>query len=310
MLRCCNAPALWAGRDDLFLEELGILRKEWEAAGMPRVVLACPTCYKIFKEHLPDVGIASLWELLGEIGLPPADHPRHAGPVVVHDPCTARLEEAMQLSVRRLLRLMGYSPEELELGGRRTECCGYGGLMSFANPALGRDVAKRRVGRTRHDWATYCAMCRDSLALAGGKAVHVLDLIFGGPDCWKTAGRAGPGCSARHEMRARLREKMLSHVFGEVGRTMADWEKIVLHVSPEACERMEERRILLEDVRRVIDHAEKTGVKVCNKETGHSLASFKPGKVTYWVEYERTREGYTVFNSYCHRMEIVNGRPG
>jgi len=308
MLRCCNAPALWAGHDDLFLEELGTLRKEWEAAGMPRVVLACPTCYKIFKEHLPDVGIASLWELLDEIGLPPAHDPRHAGSVTVHDPCTARLEEAMQESVRRLLRLMGYSPEELELGGRKTECCGYGGLMSSANPALGRDVAKRRAHQA-DNWVTYCAMCRDALAVGDRPVVHILDLLFEGPAVWKTAGRAGPGYSARHEMRARLREKMLSHVFDGGEREMADWEKIVLCVSPEAYERMQERRILLEDVRRVIDHAEKTGAKVRSKETGHWLASFRPDKVTYWVEYEGTREGYTVYNSYCHRMEIVSGHP-
>ena len=213
----------------------------------------------------------------------------------------------MQESVRRLLRLMGYNLEELELAGRKTECCGYGGLVSSANPALGRDVAKRRAGRARHDWVTYCAMCRDSLALAGGKAVHILDLIFGGPEGWKTAPRAGPGHSARREMRARLREKMLSQVFREGEREMADWEKIVLHISPEVYERMEERRILLEDVRRVIDHAEKTGAKVCSKKTGHWLASFKPAIVTYWVEYEGTPEGYTVYNSYCHRMEIVSG---
>ncbi|MGD0486685.1 MAG: hypothetical protein ABSB94_05790 [Syntrophorhabdales bacterium] len=56
-------------------------------------------------------------------------------------------------------------------------------------------MAKRRAGLARHDWVTYCAMCRDSLALAGGKAVHILDLIFGGPEGWKTAPRAGPGYS-------------------------------------------------------------------------------------------------------------------
>jgi Fe-S oxidoreductase len=104
----------------------------------------------------------------------------------------------MQESVRRLLRLMGYNLEELELAGRKTECCGYGGLMSSANPALGRDAAKRRAGLARQDWVTYCAMCRDSLAREGGKAVHILDLVFGGPEGWKTAPRARPGYSARH----------------------------------------------------------------------------------------------------------------
>jgi hypothetical protein len=63
---------------------------------------------------------------------------------------------------------------------------------------------------------------------------------------------------------------------------MAGGERIVLHIS-EVYECMEERRILLEDILRVIDHAEKTGAKACSK-TGHRLASFKPDIVTYWVD--------------------------
>jgi Fe-S oxidoreductase len=308
MLRCCGAPAYWAGRDDLFREGLEELRKEWEAKERPNVVLACPTCYKIMKEHLPDIKITSLWELLDKVGLPPTSHPPQpaAIAIAIHDPCTSRFKKSMQASIRSIVGRLGYKPEEIELSGDKTECCGYGGLMSSAEPGLARDVAKRRAGAAACDWVTYCAMCRDSLAASGKPVVHVLDLIFHGPEGWRTARRRGPGYSERHENRSRLREKMLSEVFGEGGREVEQYERIVLHLSPEVRERMEERRILVEDVQKVIDHAEKTGNKISSRKTGHWLASFKPHAVTYWAEYSETPDGYEVHNAYSHRMEIVS----
>jgi hypothetical protein len=70
---------------------------------------------------------------------------------------------------------------------------------------------------------------------------------------------------------------------------------------------MEERRILREDVQKVIEHAEKTGAKLFNPETGRSLASFRPAQVTYWVEYNPEGDGFRVHNAYYHRIEIVEG---
>ena len=43
--------------------------------------------------------------------------------------------------------------------------------------------------------------------------------------------------------------------------------------------------ILVEDVEQVIEWAESTGTKLVHRDTGHSLAHYRPGNVTYWVEY-------------------------
>jgi NADPH-dependent glutamate synthase beta subunit-like oxidoreductase len=305
MLRCCNAPAFWAGQEALFRAEVELLRDELATAGRPRMILACPTCYKVYKEHLPEVEIISLWELLDEIGLSSSPHPSKHITITVHDPCTSRLEQGMQESVRRLLRHLGYTVEEVPLSGLKTECCGYGGLMSAANQPLARDVAKKRADEATSDWVTYCAMCRDSLSKGDKHVAHILDLIFEGSENRSAVGRKVPGYSERHENRARLKERMLSKVFGEEGKQLEQYEQIVLHISSEVSERMEERRILVEDVQRVIDHAERTGERIFNKKTGHWVASFRPRTVTFWVEYTGTPQAYTVYNSYCHRMEIM-----
>jgi len=305
MLRCCSAPAFWAGREELFRDGIEELREEWKNASRPRMIFACPTCYKVYKEHLPEVEIISLWELLDEIGLSSSPYPSKHITITIHDPCTSRSEQGMQESVRRLLRHLGYTVEEVFLSGLKTECCGYGGLMSAANQPLAREVAKKRADEATSDWVTYCAMCRDTLSKGDKHAAHILDLIFEGSENRSAVGRKVPGYSDRHENRARLKERMLAKVFGEEGKLVEQFEQILLSISSEVRERMEERRILVEDVQRVIYHAERTGERIYNKKTGHWVASFRPRTVTFWVEYTGTPQAYTLYNSYCHRMEIM-----
>ena len=68
---------------------------------------------------------------------------------------------------------------------------------------------------------------------------------------------------------------------------------------------MEQRLILAEDVKKVIEYAERTGNKLVNPDTGHFAAHLLPETVTYWVEYAPVEEGFRVFNAYSHRMQIV-----
>ncbi|MCL4367831.1 MAG: hypothetical protein M1337_01460 [Actinobacteria bacterium] len=70
---------------------------------------------------------------------------------------------------------------------------------------------------------------------------------------------------------------------------------------------LEVRRILTEDLQGAIQHAETSGEKFINPSTGRSLASWRPGRVTFWVEYTRVGEEYEVHSAYSHRMEMKRG---
>jgi len=88
---------------------------------------------------------------------------------------------------------------------------------------------------------------------------------------------------------------------------MDEHQQIRLHI-PEEVERLiEDRHILREDLQKTIHHAETTGEKFINPSTGRSLASLRPDRVTYWVEYSRVGEGYQVHSAYSHRMEMKRG---
>jgi len=305
MLRCCGAPADWSGRAELFSETVQDFVGQWQEMGSPQLILACSTCYEIFKTHLPRASIISLWEVFDRLGLPETAAGAVPEVLAVHDACTTRHEKQIQESVRNILRRLGVRIEELPLSGERTECCGYGGLMFFANPELASSVIARRIAQSPADYVAYCAMCRDYLAHRGKRTLHLLDLIFG-VAVDEAAQRKGPGYSQRHENRARLKRDMLGRVWGQTAAGEA--ETMELTISDELRDTLEQRQILVEDIRQVIEYAEQSGNKLVNRETGHFLTHHKPAAVTYWVEYTPASEGeFIIHNAYSHRMEIVEG---
>lgn len=305
MLGCCGAPADWAGRDDLRAGALAQFQAAHEALGRPRLVLACSSCMQLFRAQLPEVELLSLWNILDERGLPEQAAPfAGSGAFALHDPCTTRYEPAVQESVRRLLDRLGYQTEELPRSRERTTCCGFGGLMVYANRPLARQVVQRRIAESDADYVTYCAVCRDYFAAQGKPALHLLDLIFGGG----SDGRAGPGFSQKHENRARLKRRMLLERWGETVAGEEEYAAVRLRLSDEVLAMMDERLILAADIQQVIAHAERTGQKLLSPQSGHLLAHFRPGAVTYWVEYAPAPDGYTVFNAYSHRMDVGEGK--
>ncbi len=300
MLGCCGAPANWAGREELFRATLRRMEQEWRDLGCPTVITACPTCYSMFYHNLPAVPIETLWTLLDRIGLPT----RTGAPpltLAVHDSCTTRHEALLHDSVRNILGRLGHRVEELPYSRETTVCCGYGGLMMFADREVARKVAARRVAESPADYLTYCAMCRDNFAARGKRAVYLLDLLFAA-DAEKLAVKESPGYSERRENRARLKRELLRELWGDAVEEPQSAVKII--ISDDVRRVMEDRMILDADVAAVIAHAEATGDKF-RDAAGHYLASHRPVSVTYWVEYSPGEDGFVVHNAYSHRIEIL-----
>ena len=88
---------------------------------------------------------------------------------------------------------------------------------------------------------------------------------------------------------------------------MEEYEKIKLVISPEVRRILEDRRVLDDDLRKVIAQAEENGDRLVHPETGRFRAAYKPVNVTFWVEYSQTEDGFVIHNAYSHRMEVVGG---
>jgi NADPH-dependent glutamate synthase beta subunit-like oxidoreductase len=302
MLRCCGAPADWAGRKDLFAESQAEFRAEYEKLGMPKVILTCSSCYQVFQQHYPDVEIISFWDVYDQHGQFPKRE--FAAPVAIHDPCSTRYESHIQDSVRSILTKMGGEIQELELSREKTECCSFGGAMWLANKPVAEKVVQRRINESQLDYVTYCAMCRNFFARRGKRTTHIFDYIFGET---KTDLALAPavGFSQNHENRARLKEKLLKELWSETMPEQAAFESIRLVLPDDVQKQVEDRLILVEDMQKVIENAERTGKRMFNNSTQHYLAYFKPASVTYWVEYTPQADGsFLIHKAYSHRMEI------
>jgi NADPH-dependent glutamate synthase beta subunit-like oxidoreductase len=301
-LYCCGAPADWAGQAGVFDQTLAGLRERLDGLGTRRVILACPTCQSVFAKHLPGYETVSLWEVLREVGPPDGAAGSGGGRrVAVHDSCTARYQLTVQAAVRDLLAACGYEVDELEMSHERTECCGFGGLMLYANPEMGDVVARRRVRQSDADFVAYCSMCRDRFAAKGKPTAHVLDLLFG-DDFDARARRIGPVLTQRAGQRTGLKQRLLSNVWGEAAPA-PDWRDTLL-LAPEVELLLEDRYIRPEEVLQVVARSEQTGRCFEEVGTGRRLATLSLGAVTYWVEYEPEGDLFRVHAAYSHRMEI------
>lgn len=305
MLRCCGAPADWAARKDLFAKSQAELYAEHEKLGKPKVILSCSSCYQMFQKHYPDVEIVSFWDVMNEHGK--FTKRVFAAPITIHDPCSTRYESHIHDSIRDIITKLGGEIQELPLSREKTECCSFGGVMWLANRPVAEKMVQRRIGESPLDYVTYCAMCRDFFARKGKRTLHVFDYIFG-EEKSDLAAAPAVGFSQRHENRARLKEKLLRDLWSETMPDSGAFESIRLVLPEDVEKQVEDRLILVEDMQKVIEYAERTGKRMLNNSTKHYLAYFKPTSVTYWVEYTKNDDGsFLVHKAYSHRMEVGIG---
>ncbi len=307
MLGCCCAPAHWAGQQAEYERHMEDFKSNWAGLGRPKLILACSTCFQMMKENLNEIELISLWQVFKENGFP-ASLPsnKSGGPLSIHDPCTTRHEPGIQEAVRNILNSLDVNVEELELSRDMTECCGFGGLMQNANPDIAKTVISKRAEQSPNDYLTYCAMCRDSLSATGKRVIHLLDLLFESDKTYDPAEQPPMRLSQRMENRARLKDELKTKVFNEAPGPEEDHQKIILEIPDNVREKLDARRILEEDLQKVLLHAGTSGKKLIHSKTGHFLTFFKPYHVTFWVEYTpMENNGFLIHNAYAHRMEVI-----
>ena len=177
VLDCCTKPSHDLGRSGYFHAMFSEMQQYLAGHGIKNILVACPSCYAVFKQYGKGLGARSVYEILArEYWQPEALFP--VEPVTIQDSCVARFEKEMQNSVRKLIRSCGISFEEMKHRGKKTLCCGEGGGAHFVAPDLagswamlrGKEVQNRRI-------ITYCAGCAHFLGRVAPTA-HLLDLVF------------------------------------------------------------------------------------------------------------------------------------
>jgi len=301
-LDCCGAPGHWSGRTEECRAHIDRLRENWQAMGSPEVVTACSSCLFIFRTYLPEVKADSVWPVLAA---EPLTTGKPGPAMALSDPCTARHDEVTRKSVRSLLGAAGQALAPLAMDEVLTECCGYGGLMENAAPATAKKVREARVEQTGSGFITYCAMCRDQLAKTGRPVVHLLDILFADIAIPATAPPLSP--SARRTGRRYLQGKLLGRYSPPEQAARHKWQDIELTMSDEVAALMEQRRILEDDIRRVLFQVEEAGSGFAHQGDDRLIGSARLGEVTFWIEYRRENDRYRIDRCWSHRM-VIGGK--
>ncbi|MGD9558988.1 MAG: pyridine nucleotide-disulfide oxidoreductase/dicluster-binding protein [Oscillospiraceae bacterium] len=300
-MACCGAPADWAGREGQAAEVRAALTADWEAMGRPTLLLCCPGCYKVFKEHLPDIPVKFIAEVLPEV-LPDAA-PVAAKAYAYHDPCTSRHLVAIQDSGRAMAQQLGAQITELPANRNKTVCCSYGGLQYHVNPTVGRKSWGERIAQSPLPYLTSCSNCRDFFRFGGKECLHILELAFGAEPPKGTSGWAEMDFSLRRHERRQLLERLKTTFWQEAPQQEDEALEIIF--SDEVLAKMYAQNMLVDDARDVIREAEATGRKIYSNETGHFIATQRLRYITFWVEYTLENERVLVHNCYTHRMRVL-----
>ena len=78
-----------------------------------------------------------------------------------------------------------------------------------------------------------------------------------------------------------------------------------LEISDDVKSIMDDRHIIEEDLRRVIEHAESTGLKLYQPGTPLFLSKLRISQALFYVEYSSSdKNSYTIHTAYSHRFKL------
>jgi fumarate reductase (CoM/CoB) subunit B len=194
--RCCSSPLLRVGEVGMFEEMARANIDSMRRAGAERVVVTCAGCYKAWKEdyveHFGDLGfeVLHISQVLegaissGRLRLKAV--PENERVVTYHDPCHLGRAGGIYEEPRKVLSSVpGMKVVEMRLNRADSVCCGSGGGVKTARPALATSIGARRVdmiGETNaQEVVSCCPWCEqnleDSIKASGSKAYRVRDMV-------------------------------------------------------------------------------------------------------------------------------------
>jgi Fe-S oxidoreductase len=178
---CCGEPLHNMGlkkRADQYSHYLGEMLRN---AGADTIITACPGSFGYLTKSLPEIKVVSLYRLMNEAGIRVATGER----LTVHDSCADRRPYGPEAG--KDVRQMLGDNELLEMKhhGKKSICCGSGGVVSLVDAELFLKRARRRLAEFKetgaHRMITTCMTCVYTLSQVSRshQVAHFLELAFG-----------------------------------------------------------------------------------------------------------------------------------
>ena len=176
VLDCCTKPSHDLGREKHFHAMFGEMKEYLLQHGVENILVACPNCYRVFKQYGNNLNVKTVYEYLAETSLPAkADIPAE---ITIHDPCSTRNDTHIHAAIRKIAMEKSLTIKEMEHHSLKTLCCGEGGSVGCVNDDLAKVWGRRRKEEANGRLIlTYCAGCVNFLGSITPTS-HILDLLF------------------------------------------------------------------------------------------------------------------------------------
>ncbi|MEN8199884.1 MAG: (Fe-S)-binding protein [Thermodesulfobacteriota bacterium] len=223
VLDCCCKPSHDLGDQRHFRKMFTELSTILDHHSIRKVLLACPNCYRIFKEYGGGLEVKSVYE---ELSGSAEFSGQLQAQVTVHDPCGVRFAEEVQESARQLLQQQGMDIQEMEHSRKKGYCCGEGGSAGFLRPDFARDWTQKRMAEAgERQVVSYCAGCTHFLGKVR-RSSHLLDLLFDDPQSALAGRTKVSGAPFTYWNRYRLKRLVQREMSGGVGGTREELKRI------------------------------------------------------------------------------------
>lgn len=288
LLSCCGVSAEWEGDAEGLQRNLLRIRRVWEEAGRPSLVMNCPTCLRVFRKYAPDIPVISIYELLAARGLP-AQAEVLPDPHYLFHPCASQDDPVLRRAALQVAAACSSAPVET---ADIAACCGLGGHIYPAAPEIASAMLEKARDRSPLPYLAYCANCRNLFRHTGKECRHLLDVVF------HIAPAQRP--PHIHELQDN-RRRLLARLRGATEQAPPDYRS---HFSQELLEKMDRDLLSAKDAYDLVEKARFSGDYICRTTDGSLFAHGRCGALTLWVQWQEEESGYRVCNVYAHRMEL------
>lgn len=303
LLTCCGGPTYFSGDVKKAAEIREKIAKTLKDMGAEKIMVVCPDCQEQLLEN-SDIPTVNIYEVIEPLWTENRN-PEHKT-WEIHDPCKSRPFPEMQAAVRSLAAKAGYEITEPKNSGKKTRCCGQGGLVAYTDGEWANKVQKERADEFDQDFMTYCGACRQTLKAQGIDGVHLLDLLLSDPDEAKKIQAASNAETKANQLKTK--ELLSAAAAQESDAPAAEASEGSVPLAPlsdELTAAINKIGLTVGEIADAIAWAEETGIKLVDDETGQCWVNKDNDGVYVEVIYEKSGDEYTVVDAFNHKTTVT-----
>ncbi|MGL6064988.1 MAG: heterodisulfide reductase-related iron-sulfur binding cluster [Fusobacteriaceae bacterium] len=175
---CCGKPSQHIEGGINFKLRLNKITKILDNNSTKTIYTACPNCFNTLEKYT-NYKIISIWPIIDEFFPQDKINILKNQEFILHDPCAARKNNNVHISIRNILNKLGITIIEFTKNKNKSLCCGKKNMIMALNNKIGMQIlnltSKEAVSK---NLVSYCATCVDSFKLINIKSFHILELLF------------------------------------------------------------------------------------------------------------------------------------